>query len=557
MEGYTKAQQDALCLLRTVDQVCAQENIRYSLAGIALVWQEYGFDFDRLNPNVLSVCLLYEDYVRLTELLERRKSILGIVVANHGNRENFDTLSTWIFREEECLLPAGRGGDEIYYRTPLFIQPVYYAGRTERDYKKAEKEIAAVFRLLNARAPLPHKRWFSGLRKKYGRMRGRIYRSQRIKKNPSIVELNRKLVGRSGDRGGGDRAGDGRAGGDGESGTEEGYLIFRNEGGRISKLSVDEFQVRRVRFMSVDTYVFADSRKIVERNYPHLLTPPDRKVSDLLLQGGKNLRKVQLIQLEMMAEIDRICRKYGLKYNIAFGTLLGAVRHKGFIPWDDDADINMPYEDYEKLKQVMEQEIDHEKYYFRVQEKEADCNITYAHLKRNGTVYTKPGREGFRYHPGVYIDIVPIFNGAPNLLLHSIQTRICWFFRTACWAHMGAEGEKNHWKKRYYRMLAKIGNKRAYRLFIKFASMCRHKRGKMLFLNGLDRSPYNIPFVRRECYDQPIELEFEGHLFYAPADYGHVLEYCYGKDYMMYPPLIKRKPKNNVVVRLEVSGGDE
>ncbi len=538
MGGYTKAQSDALFLLQTVDRMCVQENIRYSLSGIALVWQEYGFDFDMLNPNTLSVCLLYEDYVRLTEMLEKRKEVLGILVANYENRENFDTLSTWIFREEECLLPEGRGGDEIYYRTPLFLQPVYYAGRTERDYKKAEKEMAAVFRLLNARAPLPHKRWFSGLKKKYGRMRARICRMQRIKKNPSIRELNRKLA-EGGERGGG------------ENGKEEGYLIFRNEGGRISKLSADEFHIRRVRFMSVDTYVFVDSRKIAERNYPHLLKPPDGRVSDLLLQGGRNLRKVQLIQLEMMVEIDRICRKYGLKYNIAFGTLLGAVRHKGFIPWDDDADINMPYEDYEKLKQVIEQEIDHEKYYFRVQEKEADCNITYAHLKRNGTVYTKPGRNGFRYHPGVYIDIVPIFNGAPNLLLHSIQTRICWFFRTACWAHMGAESERKFWKKRYYRLLAKIGNKRAYRLFIKFASMCRHKRGKMLFLNGLDRSPYNIAFVKRECFDQPVELEFEGHLFYAPADYGHVMEYCYGKDYMMYPPLISRKPKNNALVRLD------
>ncbi len=538
MGGYTKAQSDALFLLQTVDRMCVQENIRYSLSGIALVWQEYGFDFDMLNPNTLSVCLLYEDYVRLTEMLEKRKEVLGILVANYENRENFDTLSTWIFREEECLLPEGRGGDEIYYRTPLFLQPVYYAGRTERDYKKAEKEMAAVFRLLNARAPLPHKRWFSGLKKKYGRMRARICRMQRIKKNPSIRELNRKLA-EGGERGGG------------ENGKEEGYLIFRNEEGRISKLSADEFHIRRVRFMSVDTYVFADSRKIAERNYPHLLKQPDGRASDLLLQGGRNLRKVQLIQLEMMVEIDRICRKYGLKYNIAFGTLLGAVRHKGFIPWDDDADINMPYEDYEKLKQVIEQEIDHEKYYFRVQEKEADCNITYAHLKRNGTVYTKPGRDGFRYHPGVYIDIVPIFNGAPNLLLHSIQTRICWFFRTACWAHMGAESERKFWKKRYYRLLAKIGNKRAYRLFIKYASMCRHKRGKMLFLNGLDRSPYNIAFVKRECFEQPVELEFEGHLFYAPADYGHVMEYCYGKDYMMYPPLISRKPKNNALVRLD------
>ena len=86
MGGYTKAQSDALFLLQTVDRMCVQENIRYSLSGIALVWQEYGFDFDMLNPNTLSVCLLYEDYVRLTEMLEKRKEVLGILVANYENR---------------------------------------------------------------------------------------------------------------------------------------------------------------------------------------------------------------------------------------------------------------------------------------------------------------------------------------------------------------------------------------------------------------------------------------------------------------------------------------
>lgn len=529
MGEYKTAQKEALMLLEMVDSICKKNKLRYSLSHTALVWEQCGFNFDMLNPNRLSVCLLYKDYLRLVELLEKQKETLGISVVNYQNQECFDTLNTWLVKNVENILPDERKRDEIFYGTSLFLVPVFYAGNTEADFRKLKSEIQKTFQLLNARAPLPHKRWFSKLKNKYRRTMARIYSAQRIKKQPNIAELIDSLT---------------------RHDDTSRYLIYRDESGRISQLFSEEFYVQDAQFQSIDTCIFCNSKEIIERNYIELTEEPEKKASDLLLRGGRDLRRIQLIQLDMLVEIDRICRKYNLKYNIAFGTLLGAVRHKGFVPWDDDADINMPYEDYEKLKQVIEEELDTEKYYFRTQEKEQDCNITYAHLKRNGTIYTKPGREGFTYHPGVFIDIVPIFNGAPNLLLHSIQTRICWFFRTACWAYVGADSEQKILKRKYYKLIAQLGNKNAYYLFLKFATMFKHKRNKMLFLNGLDRSPYNIAFVKRECYEHPIELEFEGHMFYAPADYDKVLEYCYGKDYMMYPPLMKRKPKNNALIDL-------
>ena len=115
---------------------------------------------------------------------------------------------------------------------------------------------------------------------------------------------------------------------------------------------------------------------------------------------------------------------------------------------------------------------------------------------------------------------------------------------------MGAESEKNKVKRAYYRRLAKIGNKEAYRRFMKAATFFKRRRNKMLFLNGLDRSPYNIAFVKRECFDNPIEIEFEGHNFLAPGDTKGVLDYCYGKDHMKYPPLVKRVPKNDALIEL-------
>ena len=66
----------------------------------------------------------------------------------------------------------------------------------------------------------------------------------------------------------------------------------------------------------------------------------------------EEFRRMQLVQIPLIQEVDRVCRKHDIRYTISCGTLLGAVRHKGYIPWDDDADISMLREDYERFRQV-------------------------------------------------------------------------------------------------------------------------------------------------------------------------------------------------------------
>lgn len=526
----TDAQNEALRLLKLIDYVCIDMHILYSLCAAQLICYEFGYDDEHFDPNSIEICLRYDDYKRLVEHLDIHRKDYKIEVVNYFNLENFDSLSSWVMYSGNCLLPPERKADEWYYKTRLIITPLFYAGKSVNSCKKTCKYAEREVKYLDSRMPLPHMEIFTPAKEnKLKRMQQRYYCRKKRNGMVSIEKLAVYLQNKNNDK-------------------DSKYLIYMNQDNSTAWMHTDEFCVERIDFYGVETNAIINRREFIERNYHDMVDTVSKRVSDLLLRGGRDLRRVQLIQLEMMKEIDRICRKHQLKYNIAFGTLLGAVRHGGFVPWDDDADINMPYEDYLKLVNMIDDEIDSEKYYFRYQDKEDDCNITYAHLKRNGTIYTKPGREGFKYHPGVYIDIVPLYNGAPNFLLHVVQTRICWFFRTACWAHMGAGNEKKLIKRTYYKLIGRIGNKRAYSLFLKWAAFFKHKSDKMLFLNGMDRSPYNIGFVKRECFENPIEIEFEGSMFYAPRDLKGVLEYCYGKDYMQYLPLARRKPKNDVLI---------
>ena len=130
-------------------------------------------------------------------------------------------------------------------------------------------------------------------------------------------------------------------------------------------------------------------------------------MAEIIEIRGEEFRRMQLLELELLIELDRVCRAHDIKYCIICGTLLGAVRHKGFIPWDDDADIGMLREEYEKFKQVAN-ELDQEICFFQDHSTDPEYRWGYGKLRKTGTRFIRAGQEHLKCQTGVFIDIFPM-----------------------------------------------------------------------------------------------------------------------------------------------------
>jgi len=119
------------------------------------------------------------------------------------------------------------------------------------------------------------------------------------------------------------------------------------------------------------------------------------------------LRQLQLTQLELLKIFDRVCRKYDIKYSLYAGSLLGAVRHQGFIPWDDDLDVCMARSEYDRFIQAWEQEPP-EGYVLQNKENAPDFWQSFSKIRKDHTTFMMYETEKGKFHTGIFLDIFPI-----------------------------------------------------------------------------------------------------------------------------------------------------
>jgi len=269
----------------------------------------------------------------------------------------------------------------------------------------------------------------------------------------------------------------------------------------------------------------------------------------LHLTGGQ-LKKLQAELLDLLIEFDRICNKYDIPYFLYGGTLLGAIRHKGFIPWDDDIDVAMFRDDYNKFKSIVEIELDKDKYFFQNQETDKFYNWVFARLRKNNTVYKREGQEHLKYHDGIFIDIFPLDDISENKFKQNLTLYMCKLCKKALWAPVGIKYGKNIIHRNVFKLLNLIPRSRIISIYEYFAiKFNKQKTGLIASHNA-----FSI-VLKKEWYESSKKVEFEGLKFNAPAQYHEFLKARYG-DYMKLPPKEDRVG-HHYVSYIKFSDGEE
>lgn len=252
----------------------------------------------------------------------------------------------------------------------------------------------------------------------------------------------------------------------------------------------------------------------------------------------ENLAKAKKIMVEILEEVDKICIKHGIEYYLSDGTLLGAIRHGGFIPWDDDLDISMLRKDYNRFLEVAEKELD-KRYFLQTAKTDKYYDIEHVPTKvrHNGSRFIEEDNK--KYHQGVYIDIFPMDNVPDSNFKFKLQRKISSFIMKSS-MRMRVKKEKlplkNELTHLVYRFVLFIfKGKRRELLNNWLISLGDENSSEIVY--GIDTC-WDIVFNKKDVF--PLQrIKFEDKYFLAPNNPEALLRKMYG-DYMKLPPVGER-----------------
>ncbi len=254
---------------------------------------------------------------------------------------------------------------------------------------------------------------------------------------------------------------------------------------------------------------------------------------------SEQVRKLWAVELDLLEKFKDLCKKHSLRYYAIAGTLLGAVRHKGFIPWDDDIDVAMPWEDCKRMMQIAPKELSYP-YFFQCYLTEKDAELHPIRLRRSDTTgCTKWEYENVtdrNYNLGVFIDIFPLFYVPQDSALKAKQKELVidtWKAFRGYTALMGKEkglASMNPEYAKYIEIYREYSKKYTIQqikeLYYKYCAIQQEPTEEVAVTSYRVNDPINT--WKTEWFNETVELPFENTTITVPKGYIQWLDWRYG-----------------------------
>ncbi len=264
---------------------------------------------------------------------------------------------------------------------------------------------------------------------------------------------------------------------------------------------------------------------------------------------SETIKKVWWIQLDLLKQFDKICKDNNLKWYPMWGTLLGVIRHKGFIPWDDDVDIVMPRSDYERFKEVCD-DLLKEPYYLQTTIKDKECYYMWISLRNSQTTGNRITCLSKKQNNGIGIDIMPLDGCEDSPSKYKISRFPVRVISVLANTYVNDFNQS---------MIARV-LRRCLRLFnfdYKKAYLWAENQNMKFKWEDYPRVAFRAhadPLTKviqrdmwlKEDFETTIDMPFEDMMIPVPVGYDRLLKQIYG-DYMKFPPLDKRQGKHDVI----------
>lgn len=298
-------------------------------------------------------------------------------------------------------------------------------------------------------------------------------------------------------------------------------------------------------------------RRAAVRALEILRDHPQRRFYDDRAYGG--LKPLHGVLMECLLELDRVCKEHGIRYFLGGGTQLGAVRHQGFIPWDDDVDVMMTRDDYERFEKIAPQALD-KKFFFQSRQTDPDYHSPFTKIRAKGTLYVTAFSSRFpRMEQGIFLDIF-VHDAAPAwgalVKPHIFMTTFARSLVFHKW-----EGTPVHFYGRL-KLLCRLVNQIVAKRDI--SQLEAFEKRVMTFWNDkntgwlYDGMGEHLKHGRfpAALLEEQTEALFEGHRFPIPKRYDEYLRFSYGDDYRSWPMPSQRSCHHHVVQFSAQRGGE-